>query len=310
MPRSTSDAVSFPVNPADDRPLPLIVAEYWQFPLQYHVVEGQYWYAIQDWIAGLTSSSTELASRIWADMQRAEGFDHTTVSIRSMDYLTSDHRLYQRDFIIDDGLYFIAQHLRSTKKRPSLKAIKQYLAKAGVFVDFARREPEKAAAQLHNYADNREYRKMVEEEGFTPGEAIQRIETRARGIVTRKWIVQVWSDRGARGKDFGILINRISEIVHGKSATRRKKEMGLPRHDTPRNYDPASDLALTAVTELMSGLLHERRNSYGVDELGEDVNDTRPIVDAARPEIETAFSKKPRRLPGEHRPQLPAHTDE
>jgi len=310
MPNATSNAVSFPVNPTDERPLPLIVAEHWRFPLQYHVVDGQYWYSPVDWIGGLTVSSTESASKRWNDLKSTAKFEDTSVSIGTMDYRTSDKRVYQRDFTNDKGLYFIAQHLRSTRQRTLLKEIKQYLAESGAFADVARRDPEKVAVQLHSYAEDKAYRKMVEKEGFTPEEAMQRIETRARGIVTRKWIVQVWSDRGARGKDFGILTNRVSEIVHGKSATRRKKEMGLPRHDTPRNYDPASDLALTALTELMSGLLHERRNSYGVDELGEDVTDTRPIVDTARPEIEKAFSKKPRRLPGERGPQLPARIDE
>lgn len=45
--------------------------------------------------------------------------------------------------------------------------------------------------------------------------------------------------------------------------------------------------------------LHCYRNSYGVNELAEDIDDVQPIIDAARPEIQNVFSKKPRRLAGE-----------
>jgi hypothetical protein len=31
-----------------DIPLPLLVAEKWQFKLAHHIVDGEYWYAIQD----------------------------------------------------------------------------------------------------------------------------------------------------------------------------------------------------------------------------------------------------------------------
>jgi hypothetical protein len=55
----------------------------------------------------------------------------------------------------------------------------------------------------------------------------------------------------------------------------------------------------------MSGMLHEQRESLGVNELMEDVEDTCPTVDSARSSVNTAFSRKPRRLPGKNRPQLP-----
>ncbi len=146
-----------------------------------------------------------------------------------------------------------------------------------------------------------EYYKLIAE-GFTSVEAKQWLDQYRDGNFLREWLIRIWRKRNASGKDFIALTDRISEIVHGKSATQRKREMGLPRHDTPRNYDPASALALTALTELMSGMLHERRDSLGVRELIEDVDDTRPIVDSARPEVERAFSKKPRRLPSGRKP--------
>ena len=52
------------------------------------------------------------------------------------------------------------------------------------------------------------------------------------------------------------------------------------------------ELTEIGVTEYLATGLHVNRDSSGKGELMEDIEDTRPILDAARPEIERAFSKK------------------
>jgi len=172
--------------------------------------------------------------------------------------------------------------------------IRQYMA------DLAEQHFEETAG----LSDNKEYRKLLSE-GFTSEEAQQWLERRAAGIETRKWITEIWRKRQARGKDFAILTNRVSDIVHGKTATRRKQEMGLAKYDTVRNYDAAADQYLTALTEMTAGATHEWRDSLGLPQLLEDVDDTRPLVDAARPHAYVIFSKKPRRLHSGDKPTLP-----
>ncbi len=295
---SDPHTVSFPVQPQDDRPLPIIVAERWGFSLQHHWVDDQWWYSPIDWIAGISSTSINAASEGWTNAQRTTDFSETPFSKRTLSYSASDGKTYQRDFVNDKGLYFIAQHLRTTKKRPALKAIKQFLAESGAFADMARRDPEGVAAQLEDYAHDREYRKLLAE-GYTPAEARQWLRVQVQRIETRKIITGIWRRRGIRsGRDFADLTNRVSEIVHGKSATQRKREMGLPRHETPRNYEAAADQMLTIIAESTAGALHEWRDSLGKSELIEDVDDTRPIIDDSRGSVYRAFSKKPRRLPG------------
>lgn len=97
-------------------------------------------------------------------------------------------------------------------------------------------------------------------------------------------------------RGFGILTNKISQVAIGKSATDRKRKMNLPKHDTPRNYESIANLVLIGMTELTSGGLHLHRESEGLGELLDDISDTSPIIDAARPELYKAFSQKPRRL--------------
>src|SRR5262245_12742084 len=122
---------------ADDSslPLPLIVAQKWDFPLAYvQSNEEGYFYAVQDWIRGLIGDKD--VRKLYAYLKK-----QTSSSTRHMPYTGADGKTYQRDFTDDKGLYLIAQQLRTTKARPMLAAIKTYLSESGAFVDLVRREP-------------------------------------------------------------------------------------------------------------------------------------------------------------------------
>lgn len=119
----------------DDRPLPLIVAEKWSFPLAWSETEAGYLYAIQDWVRGLTGEKD--TRKILNNMQK-----QMSILKGHLPYVASDGKTYQREFTNDKGLYLIAQYLRSTQKRPVLDEIKKFLAASGAFVDLVRREPE------------------------------------------------------------------------------------------------------------------------------------------------------------------------
>jgi hypothetical protein len=280
----------------DARPLPLIVAEKWNFPLAYVKTENVILYAVQDWIRGLTG--TKVARAIWAEIKR-RSVGQMSISTQQLPYVSSDSKTYQMDFTDDKGLYLIAQYLRVTKARPVLDAIKKYLAEAGVFVDEARRDPGAAAEVFYE----REYRKLIAE-GFTPEEAQQWLDVRFNQKRTRRFITAVWSARGInKPRDFADLTNLVHRVALGLTATRHKRQLAIK--DTPRNYISAADNATIQVTELTSGLLHEHRESLGKAELSEDIEDVRPVIDAARPELQRLFSSKPRRLPGQAKAKLP-----
>jgi hypothetical protein len=130
----------FPVSDPDNQPLPVIVAQRWEFPLATIPTDAGLMYAIQDWIRGLTGDQdtryilskfkkTDVGERMWNSIQR-------------LPYKASDGRTYQRDYTNDEGLYLIAQYLRVKSERPVLDAIRRFLAEAGAFVDEVRREPD------------------------------------------------------------------------------------------------------------------------------------------------------------------------
>lgn len=151
----------------DSRPLPLIVATKWNFPLQHYEGDTAYLYAVQDWIAGLTGDDTQRAAKMWGKMKK-----QLSTPSRQLDYRASNGKTYQMDFVDDKGLYLITQSLRTTAKRPALKEIKSYLAASGVLVDEMRLDPSRAIeAGVGRYERQ--------------GKSGEWIESRATGIFSR-----------------------------------------------------------------------------------------------------------------------------
>lgn len=148
---------------------------------------------------------------------------------------------------------------------------------------------------------HRLYNKLVNE-GFTPQEAQQWIDARVELKTSRQEMTDTWRQHGVTGRDFGRLTNEVTEVAVGKTATELKRELGVT--SSPRDYLSTAQNVAIKITEFTSRMLHIGRDSAGVDELSDDIQDTRPIIDAARPEIEKAFSKKPRRLKGQNQPPL------
>jgi len=178
---SNSKGVAIPMGIVQGIPqsesLPTFVAKKWQFALQQYERDEVTYYSIRDWIAGLTGSSAEKARVIWKDYKRRnEGGVVSTTG----PYAAQDGRTYETEFTSDEGLYKLAVTLRASKNRPALKAIKDFLARAGVFADEVRRDPEAAAEKLAIGRRNQYLRQ---------GKSEDWIATREQSVVTRKQFV-------------------------------------------------------------------------------------------------------------------------
>ncbi len=125
----SSDIIS--QNDKSNQPLPLNIAERWAFELTYYINDHVYLYSIKDWLTGLGISTKQgrinMMNRVGGEVQLYP----LTIETMGGNQTT--------DFTNDEGLYRLAQEMRSTKKRPQLKEIKAYLAKAGVLIDRIKR---------------------------------------------------------------------------------------------------------------------------------------------------------------------------
>jgi lambda repressor-like predicted transcriptional regulator len=221
-------------------PLPLHVARLWSFPLQHHQVEDNEFFSIKDWITGLTGSTRP--GHTWENFKdRHKG---GLPLVKGMLYVFADGRTFTMDFTTDEGLYRIAVELKITKTRPALKAIKEFLAKAGVFVDEARRDPEGAAERL---AIARRTQALQD------GKTEAWIVTREQSVITRKQFVsQIYAlvqDRKQFGFIIGSLTNVVYKGVFHDDAQGLKERLGITPKENPRDHFSRIALSYTTIAE-------------------------------------------------------------
>jgi hypothetical protein len=239
-----------PVIPdADDSslPLPLIVAQKWNFPLAY-VQKDESLYAVQDWIHGLIGG--ENANQALRNLRRTK---QTVFSKHTLPYIATDGKTYQRDFTDDKGLYLIAQQLRTTKARPMLAAIKTYLSESGAFVDLVRREPNT----------------MITSGAMNPDQAIDAAIAayRAQGKDDR-WIMARLEGKIKRGQFTAALSAAVNDVLTprhyaaatddiykglwGRTAAYLKHELELPKNTSLRDHQPMLALHYQGIAEEVS----------------------------------------------------------
>lgn len=119
----------------------LFVANKYGFSLNYHIdSDGEYWYSIHDWLAGLTGLDKKSIAIKWSNTTPPEG-----VITQKLPYQTKGG-VYQMHFTDLHGLFMFAFNLRVVEKRLDLQeavsAIQGYLIHCGVEVDHARNIPE------------------------------------------------------------------------------------------------------------------------------------------------------------------------
>lgn len=223
----------------DNRPLPFIVADKWNFQLQHHEQSNETWYAVQDWIAGLASCSAKEAGTLWRKMK-----SKIVISIHELGYIASDNKTYQMAYTNDNGLYQIAAHMRTTTQRPVLAEIKEYLAKAGVFVDKQRLDPEiGVSAALGKY----------ERQGKDP----TWIEARVRGIWARNEFTKALQDSIQACPSY--IFASATEAVHLHLLERTTKQLRgdlrINQHQNPRDHMGKFALLYLGLTE---GIIAEK----------------------------------------------------
>lgn len=287
----------------DGRTMPELIVEALEGSLIFRDLEdGTRFFCVRDWVHCVSRSKASNQSGPWSDLKKViqnQGDFEVSEILRVLEVDTPGGK-QSMDFTNEEGLYQITQRMSDRSK--AVRKVKKFLAQCGVFMGEAYSNPSTAAESLDRFAYNREYQKLIDE-GFTPEEAEQWLSVRGQQKQARRKITAIWSERGInKPKDFADLTNQIHHVALGRTATHHKRELAIK--DTPRNYVSAADNTTLQVTELTSGLLHEHRESFGKPELSEDIDDVRPIIDAARPEIQRVFSQKPRRLSSGGKPPL------
>lgn len=235
------------------QPLPLQVAADYGFPLQYHMQDDDtIVYAVQDWIAGLSGETdAKKVSVIWRQFKNQSGISNTTLKLP---YKARDGKSYQRDFATDTALYQFAAYARAMKDRPQIAQIKDFLAKAGAFVDELRQDPEAAQQSIANHR---------QAQAMKAGHSAAWVNARETGVMTRKeltaLLVKVCPDYHV-----GQATNDIYRGTWGQDANGLRKTLGIGPKQNPRDHMGELALIYTMASE---AAVRAYLSGYGDDDV-------------------------------------------
>jgi hypothetical protein len=238
---------------SSDRPLPLIIASQYEFPLQHHIIDGEYFYAVQDWINGV--SGTDNARQVWADMKRRYSAKKSDVAkkptsekpkrgrkpisendvqrlqnelfntVQQLPYAATDNKTYKRDYTTDKGLYLITQYMNADSGIRD--KILNYLAKAGVKLDEYRLDPEKAQQEITTGR---------REKYLAQGKSAAWIADRELSIITRKQFTDVVQRLIGQDAPYGTLTNDVYKGVLKTDTQGLRDKLGIGAKANPRDY--------------------------------------------------------------------------
>lgn len=234
---------------ADNRPLPLIVAEKWGFALAHVQENNGFWFAVQDWLIGILGIDARNATKIWADTRKKID-NQLSDSIRQYPYTSTNGKTYDMDFATDKGLYIIIQGLRATRERPVLREIREFLAKSGAFVDLVRREPD---TLLHAMNPDKlldavieEYKRQGKDDTWINARINGKIK-RAMFTTALKMVIVDVSE-----KHFGLATNEVYMGLWGRNADQLKLQMNLNKYASLRDNQPTLALSYQGIAEEVS----------------------------------------------------------
>lgn len=119
------------------------------------------------------------------------------------------------------------------------------------------------------------------------------IAQRLKSIDSRKELTDNWKERGAKNRDYAILTDEIYKNTFDMNTSEYKELKGI--NQTKRNLRDSMgklELAITNLAEVTANEMHNINDSFGIQELKEDVQEAGKITGNTRKEIESKIGKK------------------
>ena len=237
------------------------------------------WYfSVVDVIESLVENNKR-PRKYWSDLKQKlilEGFVEVSEKIGQLKMLAKDGKMRLTDVADTKTLLRIIQTIPSPKAEP----FKRWLAQVG-----SERLEEIVNPEL---AINRA-KEIYIRKGYEDTWIAQRLKT----IDNRKELTDTWKERGAKDRDYAILTDEIYKSTFNMNTAQYKELKGISR--TKRNLRDSMgklELAITNLAEVTANEMHNTNNSFGLEELRDDVQEAGKITGKARKEIEEKIGKK------------------
>ena len=217
--------------------------------------------------------------KYWSDLKQkliSEGFDEVSEKIGQLKMMAKDGKMRLTDVADTKTLLRIIQTIPSPKAEP----FKIWLAQVG-----SERLEEIVNPEL---AINRAKETYIRK-GYDDSWIAQRLKS----IDSRKELTDNWKERGAIDRDYAILTDEIYKSTFNMNTAQYRELKGINK--TKRNLRDSMgnlELAITNLAEVTANEIHNTNDSFGLEELKEDVKEAGKITGKARKEIEEKIGKK------------------
>lgn len=229
----------------DQRELPLLIAEQFSFALQTHELEGKTYFAVQDWVAGVSQSDNP--RRFQSDLKRRN--PQLYASCVQLPYTATDGKSYQMDYADAVTLYEIT--MRMGTETGIRNRVLRYLANSGEAIDQIRRNPEIAleiGIRLTNPKTAIERARLA---WLREGKDEAWIAWRIEGMVARKGLTETLKAvvTGISGREYGIATGAVYQRLYEMTSAEIRAALNIPPTANIREHLSARGLKYLTLAE-------------------------------------------------------------
>ena len=240
--------------------------------------KDEWYFSVIDVVEALVENNRR-PRKYWSDLKQkliSEWFVEVSEKIGQLKMMAKDGKMRLTDVADTKTLLRIIQTIPSPKAEP----FKRWLAQVG----------SERLEEIVNpeFAINRAKETYIRK-GYEDTWIAQRMKT----IDSRKELTDTWKERGAKDRDYAILTDEIYKSTFNMNTSQYKELKGINK--TKRNLRDSMgklELAITNLAEVTANEMHNTNNSFGIDELKDDVQEAGKITGKARKEIEKKIGKK------------------
>lgn len=240
--------------------------------------KDEWYFSVIDVVEALVENNRR-PRKYWSDLKQkliSEGFVEVSEKIGQLKMMAKDGKMRLTDVADTKTLLRIIQTIPSPKAEP----FKRWLAQVG----------SERLEEIVNpeFAINRAKETYIRK-GYEDTWIAQRMKT----IDSRKELTDTWKERGAKDRDYAILTDEIYKSTFNMNTSQYKELKWINK--TKRNLRDSMgklELAITNLAEVTANEMHNTNNSFGIDELKDDVQEAGKITGEARKEIEKKIGKK------------------
>lgn len=236
-----------------------------------------WYYSVVDVIFALTDSKDpkDYWYRLKTRVNEESKIELSTIC-RRLKLLAKDGKMRETDCTDTKGILRIIQSIPSPKAEP----FKRWLAQVG-----SERLDEIVNPELAITRAKETYIRKGYDDAW--------IAQRLKSIDSRKELTDNWKERGAKNRDYAILTDEIYKSTFDMNTKQYKQLKGI--NNTKRNLRDSMgklELAITNLAEVTANEMHTTNNSFGFEELKDDVQEAGRITGKARKEIEEKIGRK------------------